>query len=70
MFWSLRESPLKSTHKAGVMSVSYGMGDLFDGEVTNGEKLRGFLKPAFRHQATQLNSGLLLEEPLEMRPTK
>jgi hypothetical protein len=49
-----------------MVPVADGVGYLLDRHVAYHKQLRRFPKPLFRYQAAQLDSSVLLKEPLEM----
>jgi len=64
MLGRAREAALKSAHETGVMPVAHGMRYLLDGHVTYLQELGGFEQPFFSDYAAELETRLLLKQPL------
>ena len=65
-FRRLTKSALEGPDEAGMVTIANRVRNFFDRKVTRGEKFHGFLQPAFRQQAPQLQPGLLFEQSLDV----
>jgi hypothetical protein len=65
----LPETSLKSTDKTGVMVVSRDIGNLFDLDLSGGKQLSRSAQPLLRDQVSDVHSGFLLKQALEIGRT-
>jgi hypothetical protein len=64
------EAPLEGTDEAGVVLISYEVGDLLDLHVAGGEEMRRLLQSALGERRTDIHTGYMLEQPLQTRGTE